>query len=177
VTNEELQIKFKERFPDFAESCIIDKGHIVAEIPLEHMELTLTTLKDDSEFDFKMYMDFTVVDWMERKPRFDLVYHLYSVEKNHRIRIKVGITESQSAPTMSGLWPVADWHEREMFDLYGVKFSGHPNLKRILLYDSFKGHPLRKDYPVTKRQPRIESTFPTRDSQYQEKDLKIHRGD
>jgi len=88
--------------------------------------------------------------------RFEVVYHLYSLEWNRRIRLKIALKEGAlSLDSLTGLWKAADWFEREVYDMFGVQFKGHPNLKRILMYDSFEGHPLRKDYPVNKRQPII----------------------
>lgn len=88
--------------------------------------------------------------------RFDVVYHLHSLTHNHRIRLKVPLAAQDAvAPSLTGLWPSADWFEREVWDMFGIRFTGHPNLKRILMYEPFEGHPLRKDYPVYKRQPII----------------------
>ena len=116
-------------------------------------------LKEDPAFDFNLLMDLGGVDYLtfgEKRPRFEVVYHLYSTGKNHRIRVKVPIEEKEpSVPSLVRIWPAADWYEREVWDLFGIRFTGHPNLKRILMYDEFVGHPLRKDYPVTKRQPLI----------------------
>ena len=86
--------------------------------------------------------------------RFDVVYHLYSLTHNTRVRLKVPVAEADPVvDSVSGLWKSADWFEREVWDMFGIRFTGHPNLKRILMYESFQGHPLRKDYPVYKRQP------------------------
>ena len=88
--------------------------------------------------------------------RFEVVYHVYSSGRNHRLRVKVPLAAADpSVPSLTGLWKSADWFEREAWDLFGVTFAGHPNLRRILLYESFAGHPLRKDYPIRKRQPLI----------------------
>ena len=88
--------------------------------------------------------------------RFDVVYHVYSSRHNHRLRVKVPLTESDPmVDSLSGLWRGANWFEREVWDMFGVRFAGHPNLKRLLMYEEFVGHPLRKDYPVHKRQPLI----------------------
>ena len=88
--------------------------------------------------------------------RFAVVYHLYSTEHKHRLRLVVSVEEGvEDLDSVTTLWPVADWLEREAWDMFGVSFRGHPNLKRILMYDGFEGHPLRKDYPVNKRQPLI----------------------
>ena len=88
--------------------------------------------------------------------RFDVVYHLYSSGRNRRLRVTIPLTAADaSVPSLTGLWKSADWFEREAWDMFGVTFTGHPTLKRLLMYESFTGHPLRKDYPVRKRQPLI----------------------
>lgn len=88
--------------------------------------------------------------------RFEVVYHFYSLAYNHRIRLKVPVSaQDPEVDSVTGLWPAANWFEREVWDMFGIRFRGHPNLKRILMYESFEGHPLRKDYPVYKRQPLI----------------------
>ena len=88
--------------------------------------------------------------------RFEVVYHLYSLTHNHRLRVRVPVDDRDpSVASVTGLWPAANWFEREVWDMYGVTFSGHPNLTRILMYEEFEGHPLRKDYPINKRQPLI----------------------
>jgi NADH-quinone oxidoreductase subunit C len=123
-------------------------------------------LRNDDRLKFEMMMDLTAVDYLdnqslnpylvEMNARYEVVYHLYSVEKNHRVRIKAPLTEDNCfINSVTGVWGGADWFEREAWDMYGIVFRGHPNLKRILLYDKFEGHPLRKDYPKTKRQPLI----------------------
>ena len=108
-----------------------------------------------------MLMDLTAVDYQkfpgrEDGPRFDVVYHLYSIPHNHRVRLKVQVEEDDAwVPTATGLWPIANWLEREVWDMFGIRFEGHPDLRRLLLYEEFVGHPLRKDYPITRRQPLI----------------------
>ena len=93
---------------------------------------------------------------MGEEYRFEVVYHFYSSTRNHRVRVKVPLTMSQlEVESITGLWPAANWFEREVWDMFGIRFRGHPNLKRLLMYESFDGHPLRKDYPVYKRQPLI----------------------
>ena len=93
------------------------------------------------------------MDYLGRNPRFEVVYHLYSIPLNHRIRIKVPVSEENcKVPTCIDLWKSADWFERETFDMMGIVFEGHPNLKRLLLFEGFEGHPLRKDYPINQRQ-------------------------
>jgi NADH-quinone oxidoreductase subunit C len=103
-----------------------------------------------------MLTDLTVVDYLGDELRFEVVYHLYSVTHNHRLRVKARVGEAE--PELASLTPIyasADWMEREAYDLYGIRFTGHPNLRRILLYDEFEGHPLRKDYPKERRQPLV----------------------
>jgi len=117
-------------------------------------------LRDDAGLLFNFLMDLTAVDYLRKKSqRFEVVYHFYSLKYNRRLRIKtpVGMDDCVVDSVVS-LWKTADWYEREVWDLYGIKFNGHPNLRRILLYEGFKGHPLRKDYPINKRQPLIGPT-------------------
>ena len=114
-------------------------------------------LRDDPSLDFKFLMDLTAVDYLNRKDnRFEVVYHFYSLKHNHRLRVKVPVSEDDcTIDSVSSLWKTANWYEREVWDLYGIKFNSHPDMRRILLYEEFKGHPLRKDYPINKRQPLI----------------------
>jgi NADH-quinone oxidoreductase subunit C len=114
-------------------------------------------LRDDPDLDFKFLMDLTAVDYLNRKDsRFEVVYHFYSLKHNHRLRVKAPVNEDDcTIDSVSSLWKTANWYEREVWDLYGIKFNGHPDMRRILLYEEFKGHPLRKDYPINKRQPLI----------------------
>ena len=115
-----------------------------------------TFLRDDPATKMEMFIDLTCVDRFSAEPRFEVVYHLYSVAKNHRLRVKVVVgAEAPSVPSVVSLWPSANWMEREVWDLYGIRFRGHPDLRRILLYEEFEGHPLRKDYPKEKRQPLV----------------------
>jgi len=104
-------------------------------------------LRDD--FEYQQLMEMAGVDYPQRAERFDVVYHLLSVTKNHRIRLRVRTDEEKPVPSVTGLWPVAGWLEREIFDMYGVLFSGNPDLRRILTDYGFRGHPQRKDFPLT----------------------------
>ena len=98
--------------------------------------------------DFRYCVDVTAVDWKKRDPRFDVVYHFYSFSKNDRIRVKCGVADGQDVPSIAGVFLSADWSEREAYDMFGVRFAGHPDLRRILTWEGFNGHPLRKDFPV-----------------------------
>jgi NADH-quinone oxidoreductase subunit C len=118
-------------------------------------------LQDDGEFAFEFLIDVTGVDWPERRPRFDVVYQLKSMSKNQRLRVKIKVNADDAwVPSAYPVWKSADWLERECFDMFGVEFHGHPDLRRILLYDAFIGHPLRKDYPFQKRQPLVPEIDP-----------------
>ncbi|HTL71427.1 MAG TPA: NADH-quinone oxidoreductase subunit C [Candidatus Eisenbacteria bacterium] len=117
------------------------------------------SLKSDPEFRFNMLMDLFAVDylhWEEKEFRYEVVYNLFSLEKNRRLFVKVLVPETDpSVDSVVPVWPAADWFERETWDMMGVTFRGHPNLKRILMYESFEGHALRKDYRYNQRQPLI----------------------
>ena len=110
---------------------------------------------------FDVLTDLTAVDYLtfpgrEDGPRFEVVYHLYSLAHSHRLRVKVQVEEDDAVvPTAVPLWPIANWLEREVWDMFGIRFDGHPDLRRLLLYEEFVGHPLRKDYPINRRQPLI----------------------
>ncbi len=112
----------------------------------------LEFLRDDPQCDFKLLLDVVGVDYPDRPQRFDVVYNLRSLDQGQRIRVKTRVAEGEAVPTASGLWHNANWHEREVYDLFGVEFSGHPDLRRILCHHEFEGHALRKDYPIEKGQ-------------------------
>ncbi len=113
-------------------------------------------LRDDPGMAMDMFVDLTAVDRFSREPRFDVVLHLYSLSHKHRVRLYVGAPEHDcTVDSLHDLWPGANWFEREAYDLYGVRFKNHPDLRRILMYPEFVGHPLRKDYPKEKRQPLV----------------------
>jgi NADH-quinone oxidoreductase subunit C len=103
-----------------------------------------------------MLLDLTCVDYLAERSCLEMVYTLFSLDRNHRLRVKVSLPAGElSIPSLTPLWKNADWLEREVFDMFGVRFEGHPDLRRLFLYDGFQGHPLRKDYPLRKRQPII----------------------
>jgi NADH-quinone oxidoreductase subunit C len=115
-----------------------------------------TFLRDDPATKMEMFTDLTVVDRFSTEPRFDVVLHVYSVSLKHRVRLYGGVPEEDpTLETLCSVWAGANWFEREAYDLYGVRFKGHPDLRRILMYQEFVGHPLRKDYPKEKRQPLV----------------------
>jgi NADH-quinone oxidoreductase subunit C len=112
-----------------------------------------TFLRDDAGCDMSMFVDITCVDYPTRQDRFEVVLLLYSLDHGHRIRLKTRLKEGESVATVTGLWRAANWFEREVWDMFGVPFAGHPDLRRILMYPEFEGHPLRKDYDARKTQP------------------------
>ena len=115
-----------------------------------------TFLRDDPSTKMEMFIDLTAVDRFATEPRFDVVLHLYSVSLKQRVRLYAGVPEEDpTLETLVPVWAGANWFEREAYDLYGVRFKGHPDLRRILMYPEFVGHPLRKDYPKEKRQPLV----------------------
>ncbi len=125
-----------------------------------HGELNLTTtaqdivkvmtfLRDDERCQFWMIVDVTAVDWPGSDRRFDVVYHLLSPKQNARVRVKIAVAEGETVPSIIDVFPGANWFEREAYDLYGVPFTGHPDMRRLLTDYNFEGHPLRKDFPLT----------------------------
>jgi NADH-quinone oxidoreductase subunit C len=132
-------------------TSLIDAVDLVGEVTLtvarEDLVSVMTTLRD--ELHYQQLMEIAGVDYPERELRFEVVYHLLSLTKNHRIRVKVLTNDTQAVPSVTGLWPVAGWLEREVFDMYGVLFSGNSDLRRILTDYGFRGHPQRKDFPLT----------------------------
>lgn len=133
-----------------------DHGDATARVRLDALPDVMRFLRDTPDLAFDMLTDVTCVDYLGEEPRFEMVYHLYSLAKNHRLRIKARVPEAHPhVPTLCDLWASANWMEREVWDLYGLRFDGHPDLRRILLYEEFEGHPLRKDYPKERRQPLV----------------------
>ena len=112
-----------------------------------------TYLRDAPEARFNFCSDITATDWPPRAQRFDVIYSLYSVPLRHRVRLKLRTAESAGVPSVTGVWPAANWLEREVFDMFGIAFSGHPELRRLIMPEDWEGHPLRKDYPVQVKLP------------------------
>lgn len=130
-------------------SFIVANDELTIEARAEHIVKVLTFLRDDPECRFKSLMDICGVDYPERAKRFDVVYHMLSMNLNQRIRIKVHADEDTMVPSATGVFAAANWFEREAWDMYGIYFSDHPDLRRILTDYGFEGHPLRKDFPVS----------------------------
>ena len=146
------------------------RGNEWARIKREAWVAVCKFLRDDPATKMDMFIDLTAVDRLglrtfpEDAPRFDVVLHLYSVGHKHRVRLYCGVTEEDpSVDSLVQVWEGVNWFEREAYDLYGVRFKGHPDLRRILMYPEFVGHPLRKDYPKEKRQPLVRRQAGTRE--------------
>jgi len=144
--------KLKEKFPDSILEIIEFRNELACVVRKEDIVLICNFLRDDPELSFNFLSDLCGVDYMERKPRFDVVYNLYSINRNHRVRLKVKVDDGESIPSVTLVWSTANWHEREVFDLFGISFDKHPDLRRILMPDDWEGHPLRRDFPLTKEE-------------------------
>ena len=153
--------RLSERFGAAIQSTHEHRGDQTVVVERERSAELLAFCRDDAALRFDMLMDLTAVDYLkypgrEDGDRFEVVYHLYSVPENHRLRVKVSVPEDEPVVASAvPLWAIADWFEREVWDMYGIRFEGHPDLRRLLLYEEFVGHPLRKDYTINRRQPLI----------------------
>jgi NADH-quinone oxidoreductase subunit C len=143
----------RERFGDAVLETSTQHRDEMAVVDPERWVEIARVLRDDPRCDMKMMIDLCAVDYPERTPRFEVVLHLYSIALGHRLRLKARVDEEIASVTT--VWPGANWFERETYDLMGIRFVGHPDLRRILLYPEFVGHPLRKDYPAAKTQPLV----------------------
>jgi NADH-quinone oxidoreductase subunit C len=124
-------------------------GELTVQIVPQRVVPFMEYLATDPNCRFGTLIDITAVDWPERAERFDVVWHLLSMHRNQRIRVKAAVEEDQMVPSAVSVWPAANWYERETFDMFGILFSGHPDLRRLLTDYGFRGHPLRKDFPTT----------------------------
>jgi NADH-quinone oxidoreductase subunit C len=155
-SEEKLLPRVRDLLGDRLRECHCHRGDETITVDRADVVECLTTLKEDDELDLEILMDLCGVDYQPRRPRFEVVYHLVSYRKRHRLRVKVQVEENDPVvPTVSHIWPGANWFEREVWDMFGVKFEDHPDLRRILLYEQFEGYPLRRDYPVDRRQPLV----------------------
>ena len=144
--------RLKTKFPDSILESTEFRGDLTIVIRREDIAAICRFLRDDTELSFNFLSDLTAVDRQGRELRFDVIYHLYSLDKNHRVRLKVKAGENQTVPSVNSVWSNANWFEREVFDLFGIEFDDHPDLRRILMPDDWVGHPLRKDFPLTKEE-------------------------
>ena len=117
-------------------------------VPADRLVATCVALRETPSLNFNVLVEVTAADYFPRDPRFEVVYHLLSIPNRMRLRLKVRATEKLAVPTVQGIWPAAGWLEREVWDMFGVVFDGHPDLRRLLMPEDWEGHPQRKDYPV-----------------------------
>ena len=122
-------------------------------VPADRLVQTGVALRETPSLRFTVLVEVTAADYFPRDPRFEVVYHLVSIPNRLRLRLKVRVGESGSVPTVQGVWPSAGWLEREVWDMFGIVFDGHPDLRRLLMPEDWEGHPQRKDYPVQIRKP------------------------
>ncbi len=148
-TLSELGERISLALKDYVETATVVQGELCVIARPDAITRVIKFLRDDTQCAFEMLVDVCGADYPDREPRFDVVYHLLSVSRNQRVRVKVRIGEGGVVPSVTGLYSAAGWFEREVWDLYGIYFSGHPDLRRILTDYGFEGHPLRKDFPLT----------------------------
>ncbi len=146
---EELSAHVALKRPEAVVSAAVAWGELTVEVQPAHLLAFLEFLKTDARCRFGQLIDITALDHPERERRFDVVYHLLSMQQNQRIRVKIAVAEDEFAPSAIPVHPSANWYERETFDMFGILFSGHPDLRRLLTDYGFRGHPLRKDFPTT----------------------------
>lgn len=143
--------QLRKRFPSAVSDPLIFRNQPSLTVAKESLLAVCEFLKSDEGGGYTLLTDETAVDYPKREKRFDIVYHLYSFQRNDRLRLKVLAGEGEKVPSVVGVWPTANWLEREVFDMFGVEYEGHPDLKRILLPDEWVGHPLRKDYDILRQ--------------------------
>jgi NADH-quinone oxidoreductase subunit C len=147
---EELrELILARREDDVIETELSAHGELTVHVASSAIPGFVDFLRADPSCRFTTLIDVTAIDWPEREKRFELVYHFLSMSLNARVRVKAALREDEMAPSITTIHPSANWYEREVFDMYGVLFSGHPDLRRILTDYGFRGHPLRKDFPTT----------------------------
>ena len=145
MSPDELSEVLRTHFPDVQ----LARGEVAVIVSADDLVASLEYLRSDPGLEFDFLSDLSATDWPGAVPRFWLAYHLYSMRHRHRIRVKAGLLEDEPRiPTITGLYPTADWLEREVFDFFGIVFQGHPDLRRIIMPDDWEGHPLRKDYSL-----------------------------
>ena len=142
----DLVKRYKEKFGPAILEAWTDRKQAILVVARELLGEIALYSRDDEKFDW--LSDLTAVDWPKREKRFDIVLNMYSMEKNERLRLKAHAAADERVPSVQGIWSTANWMEREVYDMFGVIFEGHPDLKRILLPDEWQGHPLRKDYDI-----------------------------
>jgi NADH-quinone oxidoreductase subunit C len=145
----ELTQRYKSKFGDAILETWTDRNQAILVVARQKLVQIARFSRDDEEFDY--LADLTAVDWPRREKRFDVVLNLYSLRKNKRLRLKVHCAAEEPVPSVTPIWSTANWLEREVYDMFGIIFEGHPDLKRLLLPEEWQGYPLRKDYDILKQ--------------------------
>ncbi|MFH2055167.1 MAG: NADH-quinone oxidoreductase subunit C [bacterium] len=153
--DEKTQQKATAKFGERIHEVSTDFDELTLVVAPDHALELIKFLRDDPQLQYLHLSDISCADWPERERRFGLVYHLYSFELKSYVRIKVWLAEGEQMATLTGEWDTANWLEREVYDMFGISFSGHPDLRRILMWPEFEGHPLRRDFPLTYEMPRF----------------------
>lgn len=151
ATRDKLNAQFGDRLTEVTDEF----NELAVKVSKDDLLEVVRFLRDDSELQYLHLSDVTATDWPDDEKRHEIIYHLYSYEILEYIRIKVRVAEDETVPTLSNDWACANWLEREVYDMFGVQFAGHPDLRRILMWEGFEGHPLRKDYPLTYERPQF----------------------
>ena len=146
MTAEQSAQALQEKFPAAFISSGEFRGEITVVVNVNHLVPVMAWLRDELAYD--LLLDVSSVDHLGTEPRFEMVYELYSLTGKAHLRIKASVAEDIEVPTVSHLWATADWHEREVYDMMGIRFHGHPDLRRILMWEGYPHHPLRKDFPL-----------------------------
>ena len=150
---EELTQNYSEKIKDVSSQF----GDDVISIEKDAL-LDIVKFLKEKPYNFAMLLDLTCVDYQGETDRFEMVYHLLSITNNIRLRVKFRVVESDlTVDSLAGVWKNANWLEREVYDMFGIHFNDHPDLRRLFMYDGFEGHPLRKDYPLRKQQPKVQT--------------------
>jgi NADH-quinone oxidoreductase subunit C len=142
----DLVKRYKQRFDEAILEAWVDRKQAILVVAAEKLREVSLYSRDDEKFDW--LSDLTATDWPKREKRFEIILNMYSFEKNERLRLKASVAENERVPSVQGVWSTTNWMEREVYDMFGVVFEGHPELKRILLPDEWVGYPLRKDYDI-----------------------------
>ena len=143
-------VRLKEKFPKINFETSEFRNELTVKLDKKNIVMVCKFLKENEEMEFKFCEDVTAIDWAKRNDRFTVVYHIFSLKHNFRLRLKADVDESDcSIDTVSSVWKSANWAERETYDMYGINFKGHPDLRRMYMPEEFEYHPLRKDFPLT----------------------------
>lgn len=149
MTTPEITSALQQKFTDAIQGVVEAHGEHTVVVALPQLKNFLRYCRDEMAFDY--LVDVSSVDHLGSEPRFEVVYELYGYSHGRHLRVKAKVSEDESVPTVSDLWPTADWHEREVYDMMGITFDGHPDLRRILMWEGYPFFPLRKDFPLEGR--------------------------